>query len=139
MAADAHLTIEVVSPDGKPLLPKKNSVTFVHQCGVVVRDNVPISVEEWNRPAKAEGVSYLENRFKDVLWEKLISKFTLLVLESPSETDAMRAKVKHFALKKMAEQFNKYKNRIYRDFEKNGKAPSFTGTLEMQKATCGCF
>ena len=133
MAEDAHLTIEVVSPDGKPLLPRANANKFVHQCGVIVRDNVLISVQEWNKPAKVEGVSYVDNRLKDVLWDKLIAHFTLPVLDSIAETDAMRKKVKQFALKKMAEQFNKYKNRLYHAYVKDKKAPNFTGTLEKQR------
>src|SRR5664279_1541068 len=110
MAEDAHLPIELVYPEGKPLLPKANANKFVHQCGVIVRDNVPISVREWNKPTKVKGVSYVDNRLKDVLWDKLIAHFTLPVLDSIAKTNDMREKVKHFALKKMAEQFNKYKN-----------------------------
>ena len=88
MAEDAHLTIELVSPDGKPLLPRANANTFVHQCGVIVKDNVPISVREWNKPAKVEGVSFVNDRCKTVLLDKLISHFTLPVLDSPSKTNA---------------------------------------------------
>ena len=54
MAEDAHLTIDEVSPEGKPLLPISNANTFIHQCGFVVRDNVPISIINWNKPAKRE-------------------------------------------------------------------------------------
>ena len=86
MAKDAHLRIEVVSPEGKPLEPKANANKFVHQCGVIVRDNVPISVREWNKPAKVEGVSYVNDRLKDVLWDKLIAHFTLPVLEDKVKT-----------------------------------------------------
>ena len=49
-----HLIIEVVSSQGKPLLPETNANKFVHQCGVVVRDNVAISVQEW-QAEKARG------------------------------------------------------------------------------------
>ena len=104
----------------------------MHQCGVTVRDTVPISVQEW-KPAKVAGVSYVNERLKDVLWDKLIAHFTLPVLDSPGKTTAMTNKVKHFALKKMAEQFNNYKNRLYREYVKNKKAPDFSGTLERQR------
>ncbi len=55
------------------------------------------------------------------------------------KTKSMTDKVKHFALKKMAEQFNKYKNRLYRDYVKDKKAPNFTGTLERQRAHWDSF
>ena len=46
-----------------------------------------------------------------MLWEKLIAHFTLLVFDDDeAKTKSMRDLVKHFALKKMAEQFNNYKN-----------------------------
>ena len=77
MAANAHLPIEVVRPDGKPLLPRANAIKFVHQCGVVVRDNVHISIHEWNKPKGSEGVSYVDDRLKGLLWDKLIAHFTL--------------------------------------------------------------
>ena len=80
MAADAHLIIEAVAADGKPTEPKANASKFVHQCGVVVRDNVPISIQEWNEPKKLEGdmkPDWVSVRTKDVLWAKLIAKFTL--------------------------------------------------------------
>ena len=73
MAEGAHLTIEVVSADGEPMLPKGNAKTFVSQCGVIVRDNLPISIREWNEPKKQDGVSFVSDRAKDVLWQKLIS------------------------------------------------------------------
>ena len=138
MAEDAHLRIEVVYPEGKRLEPKANANKFVHQCGVIVRDNVPISVQEWQKP-KVEGVSYVDNRLKGVLWNKLIARFTLPVLGSEQQTKAMTEKVKHFALKKMAEHFNNYKNRLYRAYVKNKKAPDFTGTLESQRAHWNSF
>ena len=72
-----HLIIKVVSSQGKPLLPEKNANKFVHQCGVVVWDNVAISVQEWHKPKKLEGVNYVSDRSKDDLWKKLIAHFTL--------------------------------------------------------------
>lgn len=98
MAADAHLIIEAVDADGKPTEPKANASKFVHQCGVVVRDNVPISIQEWNEPKNLEGAmkpSWVSVRTKDVLWAKLIAKFTLPVLDTPERTQAMTKKVKH--------------------------------------------
>ena len=126
MDKDEHLIIEVVSSHSQPLLPKTNANKFVHQCGVVVRDNVAISVQEWHKPKKLEGVSYVSDRSKDDLWKKLIAHFTLPVFEDDAaKTIAMRKAVKHFALKKMAEQFNKYKNRLYSAYVKDKKISRF--------------
>jgi hypothetical protein len=77
--------------------------------------------------------SWVSVRTKDVLWAKLIAKFTLPVFDTPERTQAMTKKVKHWALKKMAEQFNKYKSRLYREWQSKQKAPDFTGTLERQR------
>ena len=91
MSKNKHLTIELVNPVGKPVLPKKNATTFVHQCGVVVRNNVPICIQEWNQPKKEgmENVSYVNKRLKYVLVEKLLANFILPVLkDDPVETAA---------------------------------------------------
>ena len=121
------------------MLPKKNATRFVHQCGVVVRDNIPISTPLWYKPANPEGVTYVSEQAKNDLWDKLIAHFTLPVLDSIEETNKMTALVKHFALKKMAEQFRNYKNKLYRDYVKDKKAPDFTGTLERQRAHWDAF
>ena len=67
-----------------------------------------------------------------MLWTKLIAHFTLPVLDSEVKTKAMTDKVKHFALMKMAQQFNNYKNRLYREWDTKKKVPDFTGTRERQ-------
>ena len=143
MAKNDHLTIEVVTPEGKPLYPRKNAIKFVHQCGVVVRDLVPISTREWKKPKK-EGVSYVDDKLKILLWEKLIRHFTLPEVEDDDEagtkTKALRDKVKHWALKKMAEQFNKFKNRIWKEYKEKGKIPKFESTLlEKQRGHWDAF
>ena len=109
---DVHLPIDVVSPEGRPLEPKKNANKFIHQCGVVVRDNVPISIQEWLKQ-KDETVSYVSNRMKEVLWNKVICHFTLPVFDTPEATKACSDAVQHYSLKKMAGQFNNYKKRLY--------------------------
>ena len=140
MGTYAHFRIDVVSADGKPLEPPKSASKFVHQCGVVVRDNVPISLQEWNKQKNIEGDNYYVSiRTKNVLWEKLRAHLTLPVLDCPERTEAMMNKVKHWAMKKMAEQFNNWRNRLYRDWVEKKKAPDFTGTLERQRAHWKAF
>ena len=139
MGTDDHLRIDVVDANGKPLAPEANAIKFVHQCGVIVRDNVDISIQEWVKPAKLEGVTYVDDRTKDVLWTKLIAHFTLPVLDSEVKTKAMTAKVRHWALMKMAQQFNNYKNRLYREWDTKNKVPDFTGTRERQRPHWDAF
>jgi hypothetical protein len=50
--ANQKLSIDVVSPDGKPLEPKQHATKFINQCGVIVKDMIPIMVQEWNEPKK---------------------------------------------------------------------------------------
>jgi hypothetical protein len=67
MGEHEHLIVEEVSPDGEPLLPKKNTNEFVTQCRVLVRDNILISIQEWNK-SKVVGVSFVNDRAKNTLW-----------------------------------------------------------------------
>ena len=51
----------------------------------------------------------------------------------------MTAKVRHWALMKMAQQFNNYKNRLYREWDTKKKVPDFTGTRERQRPHWDAF
>ena len=103
LGEDERFTIEEIARDGQPIAPNRTTDTFVHQCGVVVRDNVPISVQEWNKKKDPE-VSYVQDRQKDDLWTSLMTNFSLLPEEEPNNP-VIERKVKVFALKKMAELF----------------------------------
>ena len=93
------------------MAPTDVAKKIVKQCGVVVRDYIPITVREWHKP-QAEGVSYVGDTAKEYLWRKVMVHFTLPTPEvGPDEEDierekaALEEKVKEFAFKKMAEQF----------------------------------
>ena len=88
MDEKAHLIIEEVSRTGQPLRPIENANAFVSQCGVLVRDNIPITCREWHKPKKVEGVSFVDDRVKDSLWDSLMSHFTLPALETDELTEA---------------------------------------------------
>jgi hypothetical protein len=136
MTAGEHLKIETVSHNGQPTAPKKAADAFKNQCGVVVRNHIPISIQEWNKPAKVEdraGVTYLDDRSKDGLFETLMAHFSLPELDDEEQSKQMLKMVKHWALKKMAELFRGYKKRLWNDYEKKKKVPIFTGPLELQK------
>ena len=118
---------------GEPLEPKKCANAFVKQCGVIVRDRIPITIREWHKP-KADGVSYVDDRAKEVLWNKLMTNFTL-----PPKVDAenpvIARKVKAWALKKMAQQFCNYKKILHKDFILGKKPLKFEGAYEKIKIT----
>ena len=97
LADHQRFTIDEVAEDGKPIAPAKNAKLFVSQCGVIVRDSIPITIREWNNQ-KADGVSYVEDRSKDMLWNTLMTNFTL-----PKELDldnrVIERKVRAWTLK----------------------------------------
>jgi hypothetical protein len=65
--------MEVVGVDGEPTAPDDVAKKFVKQCGVLVRDYIPIIVQEWNRPSSG-GVPYVG----DVAKDKLTTRKTLI-------------------------------------------------------------
>ena len=103
MRQDERFTITEIAKDGQPIAPKRTKDAFVHQCGVVVRDSVPISIQEWNKKKDPE-VSYVQDRLKDDLWNSLMNFFSLPPEEDPNNP-VIERKVKAFALKKMADLF----------------------------------
>ena len=101
MGDGIKFNIDEVAEDGEPIAPVNNVRKFINQCGVIVRDNIPITIREWNKPKEDRGVSYVDERSKNLLWDTLMSHFNL----PKGFTDGQRLKVKQFALKKMATQF----------------------------------
>jgi hypothetical protein len=59
--SNQKLSIDVIAPNGKPLEPNQHATKFINQCGVIVRDTIPITVQEWNEPKKAHvGASFVK-------------------------------------------------------------------------------
>jgi hypothetical protein len=68
---------------------------------------------------------------KDRLWESLIPHFTLPTTEDPKLAELQKEKVREWALKKMAAQFNNHKKRLWTAYINTGRqAPEFTGPNE---------
>ena len=131
MKEGVKYNIEAIRPNGEPLAPKKIADKFIRQCRVLVKDQLPISLQEWGEPAKPRPrVTFVDDKQKHLLWETLMSHFTL-----PDHfTDADVEKVKAAALKKMAIAFNTHKKTVWAAYVKGGKkTPKFTGTLEKQR------
>ena len=67
--------IEKIAADGAPELPEDVAQKYVKQCGVLVRDHIPITVREWIKP-KEGGVFYVGEKAKEKLFEKMMDNFT---------------------------------------------------------------
>jgi hypothetical protein len=99
--------VQFDSANGEPLEPNSVANAFTTQCGCLVRDMVPISIQYWYKPKAAKGepeegaeVNYVTNIMKDRLWESLIPHFTLPATKDPNLAKLMKEKVRECALKK---------------------------------------
>jgi hypothetical protein len=117
--------IEEVGEDGEPIAPTRHAKICVSQCRVVVRDNIWITIREFNKP-KADGVTYVDERSKNMLWKTLMTNFTLPPEVDPDDK-VIERKVKVWTLKKVATQFSNYKKRLHKDYILKEKTPEFTG------------
>ena len=114
-------SIERVADDGNPLEPEDHCRKFINQCGVIVRDMVPINLIEWNKPKTGAnvGASYVDKRLKKLLCDTLFINFSV-----PKDK---KEKVKKWALKKMATQFQKWKKTLWNKYK--DEDPVFKGNL----------
>ena len=129
MRQDERFTITAIADDGQPIEPKWTKDAFVHQCGAIVRDSVPISVQQWNKSKDDPKVSYVQDRQKGDLWTSLMANFSLPPEEDPNNP-VIEPKVMAFALKKMAELFRNWKKDLNSKFVDKGKTPEFIGRYE---------
>ena len=91
MGDQERYRIEKVAEDGTPIAPPDVAKKIVKQCGVIVRDYIPITVREWNKP-RAGGIRYVGDVGKENLWKKLMVNFTLPAPEvDPDEEDPNEA------------------------------------------------
>ena len=135
MPSTTHYTFEVIDPKGQPKLPKKAADAFKKQCGVLVRDYIPISVREWHKRKGApdtDGDEYVHQRYKDALWNDLMTHFSLPECEDEAAADKLRKKVKEWTLKKMAEMFRGWKKNLWKAYKKKKEMPAFDGHLAKQ-------
>jgi len=104
--------IEKISAEGAPAHPEVRK-KLIQQCGVLVRDYVPITFREW-KPIKGTPDCYVVGpAAKNALWIRLMKNFVLPLPEVASDeevepdeaelkrrSDRIEAKVRHFAEKK---------------------------------------
>ena len=68
MSSDERFEIIEIAPDGEQIEPIRTKNAFSAQCGVLVRDKIPISIQQWYKPKEEDPeVSYVNDRQKDDL------------------------------------------------------------------------
>ena len=132
MSSDEKFEITAITRDSEPIEPIRTKNAFVAQCGVFVRDKIPISIHQWYKPKEEDPqVSYVNDRQKDDLWTVLKENFTLPPEEDP-EKPLIEQLIKSHALKKMADLFRRWKNEL-KTFVDKEETPEFTGRFEKIK------
>ena len=130
MRSNERFEITAIARDGMPIEPIRTNEAFAAQCGVLVRDKIPISIHQWCEPAKEDAeVSYVDDMQKDDLWTALKANFTLPPEEDP-EKPVKEPLIKSHALKKMEELLRRWKNELKTTFVDKDKTPEFTRQFE---------
>ena len=123
MRADERYTIIEIDRVGQPIEPLWAKQKFNAQCGVLVRDIIPISIEQWLKPKYEDSqVSYVSDRQKAYLWTALQENFTFPP-EEDLENPVKMPMIKAYALKKMVELFRRWKNELKSSFVDQDKTP----------------
>ena len=60
---------------GEPRGPNKTK--FVHHCGYLVQDRLPISTHEWKKKINAPDISFVSDHDKTLIWKDVLVHFTL--------------------------------------------------------------
>ena len=118
MSSDEKFEIIEIAPDGEPIEPIRTRKAFSAQCGVLVRDKIPISIHQRYKPKnKDPEVSYVNDMQKEDLWTELKANFTLPPEEDP-EKPVKEQLIKSCALKKMATLFRRWRKELNKFVEK---------------------
>ena len=134
MRQDERFTITAIARDGQPIEPIRTKEAFSAQCGVLVRDMIPISIHQWYKPKNADPeVSYVNDRQKDDLWSALKASFILPPEEDPEKPAIIEPLVKSHALKKMTDLFRRWKNELKTKFVDKKKTLEFTDGMRRSK------
>ena len=54
MSSDEKFEITAIARDGQPIEPIWTEEAFAAQCGVIVRDKIPISIHQWFKHEKED-------------------------------------------------------------------------------------
>ena len=132
MRSDERFEITAIARDGQPIEPIRTWKAFSAQCGVLVREKISISIQQWYKPKEEDPeVSYVNDTQKEYLWTELKANFTLPPEEDP-EKPVKEELIKSCALKKMAGLMRRWRKEL-NQFVKNKKTPEFIGKYEKIK------
>ena len=123
-----HLTR--LEDDGEPVEPKEVARKFVTQCGVIVRERVPISIRKWKSTDPNE-MHVLPDTEKNMLWSDIKEIF-----EFPDDRED---KLREWTMKKMAILFQDYKKKLYKHYIKTGEVPDFENHPTITQAAWESF
>ena len=108
LCPDERFETTAIAPDSEPIEPIRTKNAFSAQCGLLVRDKIPISIQQWLKSTIEDPeVSYVTDMQKNDLWTELKSNFTLPPEEDPEKPPVIEPLVKEAALKKMGELFSR--------------------------------
>ena len=117
LSSDERSEIREIAPDGEPIEPIRTKNAFSFQCEVLVRDKIPISIQQWYKPKDDPKVPYVNDMQKEDLWTTLKENFTLPPEEDPDKP-VKEELIKSHALKKMATLFRRWRKELNHFVEK---------------------
>ena len=121
---DPKLPILEIDDNGDPVAPKENRRKYINQAGVIVRDMLSITIQDWHKTAAAnvDDPCYVHSITKDLLYDSLLSHFNV-----PQDlSDFKKKKLKQWTLSKMATQFCNWKKTLRKKYQ--NEDPDFSGT-----------
>ena len=128
MSPEEKFEITAIARDGESIEPIRTKNAFVAQCGVLVRDKIPISIHQWLKPAANDAqVTYVTDMQKEDLWTEK-ANFTLPPEEDP-EKPVKEQLIESCALKKMACLFRRWRKELNKFVDKE-ETPEFIGRYE---------
>ena len=92
-----------------------NSKKIVAHYGYLVRDRLLVSAREWRQRKDNPNISFVSDRDKELIWLDILQHFTL-----DTQDEALKEKVKIWAMQKMAKQFQAWKKTLYKTFVAQG-------------------
>ena len=124
---DGHTIITELTDDGEPLNPPGIKTKVTNQLGYLVRENVPITYKFWKRNTRADlEEDIVPNTEKELLWAQVKAHFSF-------PDNEMEAKAKKWAMRKMAIQFQSFKQKLNDQYVKTGRTPDFNKVYQNQK------
>ena len=112
-----------------------NAHKFVHHCGYLVRDRIPISIREWKKKPSASDVSYVSDVDKNILWKAVTDHFMIRADAYPDVSrEELEETVKECTMRKMAQLFQNWKKHLYNTYVKTNTRPNFNEKGPISKA-----